>query len=272
MITILEREIESGGSGSSSAPNGSASTAKASGVEEHVTNAHARPGHTASTTASGAGEKAKKREYTPKQMEVVKRVKGCKHHEYYEILAGERGFSFARGGGELMQESVERSCEENEVKRAYKKVCARLRTIHVADRFCSSLHWRCIQTRSTRDPTFSASYADFPSGAPGADEAFKSMSIISTSDILSDRSVVVSKAFQVLSDGDLRAAFDSNPNADPPQRNSGMSSRGGGGGMHPGFANGGFQGDINPEDLFNMFFGGGNMGGGFGGGQANGSS
>jgi len=33
--------------------------------------------------------------------------------------------------------------------------------------------------------------------------------------------------------------------------------------------NGGFQGDINPEDLFNMFFGGGNMGGGFGG-QANG--
>ena len=41
--------------------------------------------------------------------------------------------------------------------------------------------------------------------------------------------------------------------------------------MHPAFANGGFQGDLNPEDLFNMFFGGGNMGGGFGG-QANGKS
>ena len=38
--------------------------------------------------------------------------------------------------------------------------------------------------------------------------------------------------------------------------------------MHP-FGNGGmYQGDINPEDLFNMFFGGGQMGGGrqFGGG------
>ena len=81
---------------------------------------------------------------------------------------------------------------------------------------------------------------------------------------------MVSKAFQVLSDTNLRAAFDSNPSADPTQRNSGMSSRGGGG-MHPAFANGGFQGDLNPEDLFNMFFGGGNMGGGFGG-QANGKS
>lgn len=38
--------------------------------------------------------------------------------------------------------------------------------------------------------------------------------------------------------------------------------------MPPGYQRGGFQGDINPEDLFNMFFGGG-MGmdqGGFGGG------
>ena len=49
-----------------------------------------------------------------------------------------------------------------------------------------------------------------------------------------------------------------------------MSSRGGGGGMQPGYTNGGFQGDLNPEDLFNMFFGGGN--GGFRGGQANGKS
>jgi len=77
---------------------------------------------------------------------------------------------------------------------------------------------------------------------------------------------VVSKAFQVLSDISLRSAFDSNPIGDPAQRNTGVSGRGGGG-MHPGFANGGFPGEINPEDLFNMFFGGG--GGGFGG-QANG--
>lgn len=36
-------------------------------------------------------------------------------------------------------------------------------------------------------------------------------------------------------------------------------------------ANGGFEGELNPEDLFNMFFGGGGFGGpafggGFGGG------
>lgn len=67
---------------------------------------------------------------------------------------------------------------------------------------------------------------------------------------------MVSKAFQILSEADLRAAFDSNPTADPTSRNSGMSSRGGGGGgMRPGFGGGGYQADINPEDLFNMFFG-----------------
>lgn len=89
MITIIEREVETGGSASTSGsttPNGT-SQAKASGVEEHVTSAHSRPGHGGGTASAGA-EKPKKREYTVKQMEVVKRVKGCKHHEYYEILAG----------------------------------------------------------------------------------------------------------------------------------------------------------------------------------------
>ncbi|EJD47945.1 DnaJ-domain-containing protein [Auricularia subglabra TFB-10046 SS5] len=89
-------------------------------------------------------------------------------------------------------------------------------------------------------------------GAPGADEAFK----------------LVSKAFQVLSDPDKRAMYDSNPGADPDSRFSGMASRGGGArqaGMHT------FEGEISPEDLFNMFFGGGGFGngsfagGGFGG-------
>jgi hypothetical protein len=73
----------------------------------------------------------------------------------------------------------------------------------------------------------------------------------------------------------MRAAFDSNPSYDPTQRNPGMSSsgmrshagRGGGGGM--------YADELNPEDLFNMFFGGGGRGGQFGGGQfgnANGES
>lgn len=79
---------------------------------------------------------------------------------------------------------------------------------------------------------------------------------------------VVSKAFQILSDKDLRAAYDSNPTVDPTQRGGG----GGGGfsgmrraGGHPAFQ-GGFHGEVDPADIFNMFFGGGMDHGGFGGG------
>ena len=96
MVVIVEREIATGGSSSSSQPAGSSGTgpaangARATGVEEHVTSAKSRPGHAGSTASKAAAseEKSKKREYTPKQMDVVKRVKACKHHDYYEILAG----------------------------------------------------------------------------------------------------------------------------------------------------------------------------------------
>lgn len=48
-----------------------------------------------------------------------------------------------------------------------------------------------------------------------------------------------------------------------------MYSRGTG--MHPGFGGGGMYNEVNPEDLFNAFFGGGGMGGArFG--NANGTS
>jgi len=54
--------------------------------------------------------------------------------------------------------------------------------------------------------------------------------------------------------------------SDPEDRFGGMSSGGG-----PSFANAGFgnrfEGELSPEDLFNMFFGGGG-GGGFGPGFA----
>ena len=70
---------------------------------------------------------------------------------------------------------------------------------------------------------------------------------------------VVSRAFQTLSDAQKRAIYDANPGADPDSRFSGMresSFRG------PGAA---FEGEMSPEDLFNMFFGGG--GAGFGNGR-----
>jgi len=99
MVVVIEREISTGGSSSSSQPAGAstngtpgANGAKSTGVEEHVTSAKSRPGHAgsgAAPKAATAEDKPKKREYTPKQMEVVKRVKACKHHDYYEILAGE---------------------------------------------------------------------------------------------------------------------------------------------------------------------------------------
>lgn len=80
--------------------------------------------------------------------------------------------------------------------------------------------------------------------------------------LLTSGLVVVSKAFQVLSDSNLRAAFDSH-GGDPESRSSGMPSfrsAGGGGGMR-------FENEVSPEELFNMFFGGGFPGGGmqFGG-------
>ncbi|KIM44706.1 hypothetical protein M413DRAFT_442662 [Hebeloma cylindrosporum] len=154
-------------------------------TEEHPSAAgmkhrHAQAKSSGNGTAGGMG--GEKREYTPEQESVVKRVRRCKVTEYYEIL------------------SVKKECEEAEIKKAYRKLALAL-------------------------------HPD-KNGAPGADEAFK----------------LVSKAFQVLSDPQKRAVYDSG--TDPEDRYGGMSSRFSGG-------NGRSDGELSPEDLFNMFFGGG---------------
>jgi DnaJ family protein B protein 12 len=78
-------------------------------------------------------------------------------------------------------------------------------------------------------------------GAPGADEAFK----------------MVSKAFQVLSDPQKRAIYDRS-GGDPESRFGGMSSSGPSAGFPTSsFGGTAFEGELSPEDLFNMFFGGG---------------
>lgn len=83
---------------------------------------------------------------------------------------------------------------------------------------------------------------------------------------------MVSKAFQVLSDGDKRAAYDRH-GADPDSRSAGMPSFSrGGGGMAPGFRGAGFDDvGIDPEELFRAFFGGG-PGMAFGGGPFGGGN
>lgn len=76
LIKILEKDIKAG-------PTETKTEAKASGAESHpsASGVHAR--HPA------AGKEKEKRDYTPAQMATVKRVKACRHTEYYAILAGE---------------------------------------------------------------------------------------------------------------------------------------------------------------------------------------
>lgn len=193
----------------SSSSTSSTGASNTSGAEGHPSAAGMKHRHnpppkaassasTSSTSSTSANGDAKKRDYTPEQHAVVKRVRACKVTEYYEILA------------------LKKECEEADVKKAYRKLALAL-------------------------------HPD-KNGAPGADEAFK----------------MVSKAFQVLSDPQKRAAYDRS-GGDP-------EDRFGGGGMSSSFFNQGagragasFDGEISPEELFNMFFGGGGLGGGFGG-------
>ncbi|EIW79395.1 DnaJ-domain-containing protein [Coniophora puteana RWD-64-598 SS2] len=193
-----EPSTSSSSASSRSQPAGSSSATETHPSAGGAKHRHAPSSSSATTNGTAGGMGGEKREYTAEQVAVVKRVRGCKVTEYYEILG------------------VKKECEEAEIKKAYRKLALAL-------------------------------HPD-KNGAPGADEAFK----------------LVSKAFQVLSDPQKRTAFDQH-GSDPESRFSGMSPRGFSSGASPfGGGGGSFEGEISPEDLFNMFFGGG--GGGFGGG------
>jgi DnaJ family protein B protein 12 len=93
---------------------------------------------------------------------------------------------------------------------------------------------------------------------------------------LSDTLVVVSRAFQILSDADKKSRYDKfggdpdsrfNPGASAASGASPFSGFGGGGGGFPRSAGGpGFEEEISPEELFNRFFNGAGFGGMGGGG------
>ena len=137
-------------------------------------------------------------------MEVVTRIKKA-GGDFYGVLG------------------VEKTVDENGIKKAYKKLALQL-------------------------------HPD-KNGAPGADEAFK----------------IVSKAFTILTDADKRAAYD-RYGGDPDNARSAAGAAAAGhhnpfGGMRgTPFRGGGMYADeIDPNDLFNMFFGGGMGGTQFGG-------
>jgi len=213
LVVIDQEESSASSEPSASSSNGTAEGASSSGAETHPSASGTRHRHqpsepngkasSAKANGNAGSSEQKKRDYTPEQAAVVKRIRSCKVTEYYEIM------------------SLKRDCEEADVKKAYRKLAL-------------SLH-------------------PDKNGAPGADEAFK----------------MVSKAFQVLSDPQKRAAFDQH-GSDPESRFGGMSSssRSGAPGFGPSPFGGGFDGELSPEDLFNMFFGGGGTMGGasFGGG------
>jgi DnaJ family protein B protein 12 len=102
--------IESEASASTSTSTSREDATKATGAETHPSAGgthHRHPNGNASKSGPGEGSSSgseKKRDYTPDQLAVVKRVRACKVTEYYEILA------------------LKKDCEEAEVKKAYRKV------------------------------------------------------------------------------------------------------------------------------------------------------
>ena len=155
LLEIIESDIASAdagqasSSGSSAGPSSSSEQPFASAAEAHQSASGARHRHTGSAPgggpkANGSAEKGteKKREYKPEQAAVVKRVRSCKITQYYEIL------------------SVKKECEDVEIKKAYRKVCARQSLV------MHSLTAHLAQLALSLHPD--------KNGAPGADEAFKS--------------------------------------------------------------------------------------------------
>lgn len=118
-IRMVEEELKSNQPQAGAAPTAQAGSASANG-EAHTTGAEPFAGAEGikhrhaqgSTTPSGSkpaattskGKDDEKREYTPEQLAVVKRIRKCKVTQYYEIM------------------SLERECEEADVKKAYRKV------------------------------------------------------------------------------------------------------------------------------------------------------
>lgn len=96
--TAWLQKLESASETKSSAGS---SSARPSGAEAHPSASTTSHRHSNGTSN---GNDTPKREYTPEQMKIVKRVRACKITAYYDIL------------------DLKTECDENDVKKAYRKV------------------------------------------------------------------------------------------------------------------------------------------------------
>jgi hypothetical protein len=112
---------------SSSTSSATESHPSASGTHQRHTSSNSNAKTNGNGTAGGIG--GEKREYTQEQHSVVKRVRGCKVTQYYEIL------------------EVKKDCEEVEIKKAYRKVSLPSCYSHKGLSDLHSWHWLYIQTR-----------------------------------------------------------------------------------------------------------------------------
>jgi DnaJ family protein B protein 12 len=106
LLASIDREEAASTAGSEAGPSTSASGAKA-----HPTTGGTRHHHAPSSSNGSAKPDEKPREYTAENEKVVKRVRSSKPTDYYGILG------------------LQRDCEENDVKKAYRKVSSSNRAL-----------------------------------------------------------------------------------------------------------------------------------------------
>lgn len=102
LLEAIEKQASTADNESPKASTSSTETHPSASTSKKRPAAASSSSSKSSGTASGLG--GDKREYTSDNLAVVKRVRGCRVTEYYEILA------------------ISKGCEDTDIKKAYRKV------------------------------------------------------------------------------------------------------------------------------------------------------